>query len=115
MYYALTMAELILVRLTLFFVAFLVLRRLLPLVIANPQRWHGLIAMSVATLVAFVAAALLLGDSMTESLVAWALITLAIAVIWTLRWKAIDHERSLRAMREAAERDREVPDTAPDA
>jgi len=93
------MAELIVVRLTLFFVAFFAFRRLLPLLIAKPQRWHGVIAMALATLLAFVAAALLLGDAMGKSLAAWALITLAIAVIWTLRWKVLDHERQLRAMR----------------
>jgi hypothetical protein len=99
MYYALTMAELILVRLTLFLAAFFALRRAVPLVIAKPQRWHGLIAMALATLVAFVLGALLLGDAMGESLLAWALITLAIAVIWTLRWKMLDNERQLRAIR----------------
>jgi hypothetical protein len=94
------MAEQILVRLTLFLVAFFALQRLLPHLIAKPQRWHGLIALAVATLVAFTATALLLDESMAQSLIAWALITLAIAVIWTLRWKALDHERQLRALRE---------------
>lgn len=93
------MAEQIVVRLTLFLVAFFALQRLLPLVIKKPQRWHGLIALAIATLLAFTATALLLDESMAQSLIAWALITLAIAVIWTLRWKALDHERQLRAMR----------------
>ena len=104
MYYALTMAELILVRLTLFVVAFFVLRRLLPLVIARPQRWHGVIAMALATLIAFGAGALLLDDSMGQSLVAWAVITLVIAVIWTVRWRTLDRERSLREARESMDR-----------
>jgi nucleoside permease NupC len=95
------MAELIVVRLTLFLVAFFALQRLLPRLIAKPQRWHGLIALAVATLIAFVIAALLLGDSMAESLVAWALITLAIAIIWFVRWKTMDYERTMRRPREA--------------
>ena len=97
------MAELIVVRLTLFFVAFFALRRLLPVVIEKPQRWHGLIAMGLATLIAFVAAALLLDDSMVQSLAAWALITLAIAVIWFVRWKTLDYERTMRRPREQNE------------
>ena len=97
------MAELILVRLTLFLVAFFALRALLPLVIARPQRWHGLIAMAVATLLAFVITALMLDDSMAESLVAWALITLVIAIIWFVRWKTIDYERVLRHPRDPGE------------
>jgi len=95
------MAELILVRLTLFFVAFFALRRLLPVAIERPQRWHGLIAMAAATLLAFVVAALLLDDSMGQSLAAWALITLVIAIIWFVRWKTMDYERVLRRPREA--------------
>jgi hypothetical protein len=94
------MAEQILVRLTLFLVAFLALQRLLPHLITRPQRWHGLIVLAAATLIAFAATALLLDESMAQSLIAWALITLAIAAIWTLRWKALDHERQLRAMRQ---------------
>jgi hypothetical protein len=97
------MTELILVRLTLFLAAFFVLRRLLPVVIEQPQRWHGLIAMAMATLLAFVAAALLLEDSMGQSLAAWALITLAIAVIWFVRWKTMDYERTMRRPREQNE------------
>ena len=100
MYYALDMAEQIIVRITLFLVAFFALQRLIPHLIAKPQRWHGLIALAAATLLAFVFTALLLDESLTQSLIAWALITLAIAVIWTLRWKALDHERQLRAMRQ---------------
>jgi hypothetical protein len=103
------MAELILVRLTLFFVAFFALRRLLPVVIQRPQRWHGLIAMALATLIAFVIAALLLDDSMGQSLVAWAVITLVIAMIWTLRWKTMDYERVLRRPREAPDAPNEPP------
>jgi len=95
------MTELILVRLTFFFVAFFALRRLLPVIINRPQRWHGLIAMAVATLLAFVVAALLLDDAMGQSLAAWALITLAIAVIWFVRWKTLDYERTMRHRREA--------------
>jgi hypothetical protein len=92
------MAELIVVRLTLFLVAFFALQRALPVVISRPQRWHGLGAMAVATLASFGVGALLLGDSMGESLGAWALITLVIAVIWVVRWKAIDHERAMQDM-----------------
>ena len=102
------MAELIVVRLTLFFAAFFALRRLLPVVIARPQRWHGVIAMAMATLIAFVAAALLLDDSMAQSLAAWALITLAIAIIWFVRWKTMDYERTMRHRREAPEAPNEL-------
>jgi hypothetical protein len=98
------MTEQIIVRLTLFFVAFFALRRLLPVVIERPQRWHGVVAMAAATLLAFVVAALLLGDSMGQSLVAWAVITLVIALIWTVRWKTLDRERSLREARESMDR-----------
>jgi len=107
------MAELILVRLTLFLVAFFALRRLLPVVIRRPQRWHGLIALAVATLLAFVVTALLLDDSMGESLLAWALITLAIAIIWFVRWKTLDYERTMRRRHEPA--DQPIPiEPAPD-
>jgi hypothetical protein len=97
------MAELILVRLTLFLVAFFALRRLLPIFIARPQRWHGVIGMALATLVAFVVGALVLDDSMGQSLAAWALITLAIAIIWFVRWKTMDYERTMRRPREASD------------
>jgi hypothetical protein len=107
------MAELILVRLTLFFVAFFALRRLLPVVIERPQRWHGVIAMAMATLLAFVVGAILLDDSMGQSLIAWAVITLVIGVIWTLRWKVADHERGLQALRDQRKR-AAVPDQASD-
>jgi hypothetical protein len=105
------MAELILVRLTLFLVAFFALQRLLRLVVSKPQRWHGLVALALATLIAFAVAGVALGEPLGESMIAWAAITLVIAVIWTLRWKVLDHERQLRVLREQREQSM-APDQA---
>jgi hypothetical protein len=79
--------ELIIVRLTLFAVSFFVLQRLLIALVDRPNRAHGLGVLAASTLLSFVAAALMLDRSLTDSLIAWSVIYLAIAVVWYARWR----------------------------
>jgi hypothetical protein len=87
--------ELIVVRLTLFAVSFFVLQRLLVALVDRPNRAHGLGVLAASTLLSFVATALMLDRSLTDSLIAWSVIYLVIAVVWYLRWRLQDREAKL--------------------
>jgi hypothetical protein len=93
--------ELVYVRVFLFFVAFFLLRPVMFMLVPRPNRAHGLGLLGVSTLLAFLAGALLLGDSMGDTLVAWVVIYGIIAVLWFGRWKGQDYERTRRTRRDA--------------
>jgi O-antigen/teichoic acid export membrane protein len=88
------MAEVISIRVFLFFVAFFVLQPVLVLLLPRANRAHGLVLLAVSTLIAFMAGALILGDPLGDTLVAWFVITAIIAVLWFLRWWGGDYVRS---------------------
>jgi hypothetical protein len=106
------MADLITVRILVFLAAFFILRRLLPRVVERPKRIHGLGVMAVATLIAFLVGAAVFNDTLGDTLVAWAVIYLIIAVILFLRWKVIDRDAKLRELGNARrdDRSRGLPD-----
>jgi hypothetical protein len=96
------MAELISVRVILFFVAFFALRPVMFAVLPRPSRAHALGLLGVSTLLAFVVGALVLDDPIGETLVAWVVIYAVIAALWFVRWKGGDYERVRRTREPAA-------------
>ena len=94
------MAEIISIRVFVFFVAFFVLRPLMLALIERPNRGHGLALLGVSTLIAFVTSALVLDDHMGDTLLAWAVIYAIIAALWFARWKGQDYERTRRRTRD---------------
>ena len=87
------MAEVISIRVFLFFVAFFLLRPLMLALIVRPNRAHGLGLLGVSTFVAFAAGALVLEDPMGDTLLAWLVIYAIIAALWFARWKGQDYDR----------------------
>jgi len=90
------MVEVISIRVGVFFVAFFVLRPLMLLALPKASRAHGLALLGVSTLIAFVVGALVLGDPLGDTLLAWAVIYAIIAALWFARWKGQDYEKTRR-------------------
>ena len=90
------MAEVVSVRVLLFFVAFFTLRPLMLALLPKPNRAHGLGLLGVSTFIAFLAGALLLDDPMGDTMLAWLVIFGIIAALWFARWKGQDYERTRR-------------------
>jgi predicted permease len=105
------MAELIFIRVFLFFVAFFLLRPVMFSVAPRPNRTHGLGLLGVSTLLAFVVGAVVLDDPIGDTLVAWAVIYAVIAALWFVRWKGAEYERTRRTREPAVEE----ADARPDA
>lgn len=108
------MADLITVRLLVFLGAFFALQGLMPMVIARPTRFHGLGIIGLASFIAFVAAALVLGDPLANALFAWFVLYCIITVFMYLRWRMVDYGEALRLREEerrgyGAPEDREPP------
>lgn len=99
--HSLAMAELISIRVVVFFVAFFALRPLMFMLIPQPNRAHGLGLLGVSTLVAFLASAFVLDEPVGQSLVAWAVIYVIIAVLWFARWKGADNRERWQEERRA--------------
>lgn len=95
------MAELIYVRVMVFTLAFFLLRPVMFMLIERPSRMHALGLLGVSTFIAFVAGALILDDSVGDSLVAWVVIYGVISFLWALRWKGADNEERWRSERRA--------------
>jgi O-antigen/teichoic acid export membrane protein len=90
------MAEVVSVRIFLFFVAFFTLRPLMLALLPRANRAHGLALLGVSTLIAFVLGALALDDPMGDTVVAWVVIYAIIAALWFARWKGQDYDRPRR-------------------
>lgn len=95
------MAEIIYVRVMVFALAFFLLRPVMFMLIERPKRSHALGLLGVSTLIAFVTGAVVLDDSIGDSLVAWFVIYGIIAFLWALRWKGADNEERWRSERRA--------------
>ena len=93
------MAEVISIRVFVFFVAFFLLRPLMLAVIERPNRFHGLGLLGVSTLIAFLTSALVLDDHLGDTLLAWLVIYAIIAALWFARWKGGDNEERWRRQR----------------
>ncbi len=90
------MAEVIAIRVGVFFVAFFALRPVMFMLIERPNRTHGLVLLGVSTLIAFVVAAVVVGDPLGEMLPTWFVIFVIIAGLWILRWKGQEWDRIRR-------------------
>lgn len=97
------MAEIISVRVFLFFVAFFGLRPLMFALIRTPNRFHALGLLGVSTFLAFLVGALIFEDHIGDTMVAWFVIYAIIAFLWFARWKGQDYERVRRTRPEQAE------------
>ena len=97
------MAEVVSIRVFLFFVAFFTLRPLMLALLPRANRAHGLGLLGVSTLIAFVLGALMLDDSMGDTLLAWFVIYAIIAGLWFARWKGQDYDRPHRSRVERSE------------
>ena len=104
------MAEVVSVRVFLFFVAFFLLRPVMLALIARPNRAHGLGLLGVSTFLAFAAGALMLDDPMGDTLLAWFVIYAIIAVLWFARWKGQDYDRVRTTRRPRTEHPESEPD-----
>jgi len=93
------MAEVISIRVFVFFVAFFLLRPLMLALVERPNRVHGLGLLGVSTFLAFGASALLLDDPMGDTMLAWLVIYGIIAGLWFARWKGGDNEERWRRER----------------
>jgi hypothetical protein len=101
------MAEVISIRVFVFFVAFFALRFVMLAAMPGAKRWHALVLLGVSSLIAFVLSALILDDSMGDTLLAWAVIFGIIALLWTAQWKGQEYRRfrdELMARDEVVER-----------
>ena len=108
------MAEVISIRVIVFFVAFFALRPLMFMLMGSPNRAHGLGLLAVSTFIAFLSSALVLDDPIGDTMLAWAVIYVIIALLWFARWKGADNrERWQRERREWDEARRQAQ--APDA
>jgi hypothetical protein len=109
------MAEVISIRVFVFFVAFFTLRLVMLAAMPGAKRWHALVLLGASTLVAFVVGAVALDDPMGDTLLAWAVIFGIIALLWTARWKGQEYRRfrdELMARDEVVERLQERRDRA---
>ena len=97
--YTTRMAEVISIRVFVFFVAFFLLRPLMLALVERPNRVHGLGLLGVSTFLAFGASALLLDDPMGDTMLAWLVIYGIIAGLWFARWKGGDNEERWRRER----------------
>jgi hypothetical protein len=95
------MAEVISIRVFVFFVAFFVLRPVMLALLPRANRAHGLGLLGVSTLIAFVVSAVVLDDHLGDTLIAWAVIYAIIAGLWFARWKGGDNEERWRRERRA--------------
>jgi hypothetical protein len=102
------MAEVIAIRVGVFFVAFFALRYAMLAVMPGAKRGHALVLLGVSTFIAFVAGAVVLDDSMGDTLLAWFVIYVLICVLWMFRWKGQEWDR-LRRRQEGLPEDRYEP------
>jgi O-antigen/teichoic acid export membrane protein len=99
------MAEVISIRVFLFFVAFFLLRPVMFSLIQRPNRFHALGLLGVSTFLAFLSGAFILDDHVGDTMVAWFVIYLIIAFLWFGRWKGQEYERVRRRREGLPERD----------
>ncbi len=90
------MAEVIAIRVGVFFVAFFVLRFGMLSVMPGAKRGHALVLLGVSTLIAFLVGAVVLDDSIADTLLAWLVIYAIISALWFGRWKGQEYDRSRR-------------------